>query len=426
MLTIFDYSKYLELVRNHVDQNWLEQEIKKINTYYKTDKNTRVLGAIEDYVKPLGLLVFQAEQQLRDNKINQVQFIPNELVTIIRLGMYIENLSLAKVEGFIEKINELSKVNKEQFEKILFELDMASAFVKSNHKVSFVKTDSLTSKQTPDLLVDENIEVECKKKDRLTKRDIQNNEQWKFLERKLIGLMNEHKKFYYVNLYFEQDPISNTSRELLRKIRKLIINNSSGEFSLDSVKLKLYKICDFGENFLLPIRATNQHELMSQLTPDTLDTIIEKRIPNRDLLDYVKQKPDFDVTLPRITQHQNGEIRIGEIMKFVFKTKEAPDRLKSIIKSIKDAKQQLSGLRSGIICVNFTYLAEKMIENDFARLGEMVNEVLDDNSTISAVAVTAESHTRDAGGIRFQHEASVIRNKNAKFPLTENFVIYNE
>ncbi|HEX9845006.1 MAG TPA: hypothetical protein VGA92_00920 [Candidatus Nitrosotenuis sp.] len=426
MLTIPDYTKYIEIVKNNVDQRWLHRETEKILTYYNTKKNTRILGAIDDSANPLALLIYQAEKQAQNNQSSQIKVVFNELATIVRLGLYIENLQTKNIKGFAEKLTELTTANKDQFEKVLFELDMASAFSKANHKISFIETNSKEQKPTPDLLVDENIEVECKKKDRLTKRDIKNNEHWQFLERKLLELMREQKKFYYVNLFFEEDPTGKSIYEILRKIRKLIINNESGEFSLDVAKLKMYKICDFAEDFLLPIHAKSQHELQAQLTVDILDNVMKERIPNPDLLDYVKQKPDFDVTLPRVTLHPNGEVVLGEIMKFMFKMKQVSDRLKSVINSIKDAKQQLTGNRCSIICVNFTYLAEKMIEHDFARLGEMINDVLGNNSSISAVAVTTESHIRDANGLRFVHQASVIRNKSAKFPLPDDFIIRND
>lgn len=64
----------------------------------------------------------------------------------------------------------------DQFKKIVFELDVATAFVKTSHKVKFVQVESENEKKTPDLLVDDKIEVECKKKERLTKRDTQNQE----------------------------------------------------------------------------------------------------------------------------------------------------------------------------------------------------------------------------------------------------------
>lgn len=425
MLTIPDYTKYIEIIKNHVNASWLQRETEKIRTYYKTKKNTRVLGAIEDYANPLALLIYQAETQAQDNKTSQIKVVFNELATIVRLGLYVENLQTKSIEGFVEKFSELTNANKDQFEKILFEIDMADAFSKANHKVSFIKTDHEEQRQTPDLLVDENIEVECKKKDRLTKRDKINNDHWQFLERKLLELMREQKKFYYVNLFFDDDPTGKSIHEVLRKIRKLIINNETGKFSIDTIKLIIYKICDFDENFPLKINGKNHHEVLAQLTPDILDNIMKKRLPDPDLLDYVKQKPDFDVTVPRITINPNGVVA-GELMKFMFKTKDMPERLKSVINSIKDAKHQLTGTRCGIICVNLTHIAEKTTEDDLIRLGEMITDVLKNNSTISAIVVTAESHIKDANGLRFTHQASVVRNKNAKFPLAENFVIHNE
>lgn len=423
MLTIDDCSAYIAVLKKVINQEWLLTELAKIKKYYETPKNTRVLGEPENYLNPLAFLIYRAELGIENFRHSTKAGIFNELVDATKLGIYLETLN--NVEGISDKINELMRAEKNHFEKLVFELDIASSFLKSNHKVRFLMTKSDDKEQTPDLLIDDNIEIECKKKDRLTKRDRKNQDYWNLIRRKLIELMNKKQKFYLVYLFFEKDPDSDIIHQILKEIRRLINSDSEGQYQVENVNIKLYKICDYGENIPLGIQARTIEEVSGQLNPDYFDEIIKTRIPEKELVDYRKQKPDFDNTDPRITITPVGQVFIGEVMKFVFKTKEEPDRIKSVINSIRAAQNQLSGKLCGLVCVNMTHLSEKLMEQDYGRLGELIQEVLQNNTTISAVAITSEFYQKDPNGIRFLHKAEVIRNKFAKLPLPNDFVIMN-
>lgn len=425
MEIISDPSAYLKLVKDNLENSWLQQEFGKIEKYYETKKNTRILGDIKDYANPLALLIYQSEKNISERRTNSNIVISNETVDIIRLGMYIDELKNNIVIGFEEKFNELKLSDNKNFEKIINELNFASGFTKSNHSVKFVKTQSDENQRTPDLLIDDNIEVECKKKDKLTKRDIQNNDLWNKLQRKSIELMNNFKRFYLIYAYFEKDPNSEIIKKILKELRKAIQLGKDVESNIDGTNIIVNKICENNETFPIGIQAKNNSELMSKLDPNIIDKAISQRISKPEIVNYEKIRPDYDYTPSTFRIMQDGSVVAKGTMKFLFKAKEAPDRLKSIINSIKNAKGQLSGDKIGIICVNITHVSEKLIDKDRELLGRMIRDVLRNNSKISAVAVTSEFYTRDKNGIRYRHHASVIRNENANRPLPENFVILN-
>lgn len=425
MNVINDLSKYLEVVKKTLDETWLKQEQEKIKKYYNTEKNTKVLGTIENYVNPLALLLYQAETNISERKTNSEISISNESVDIVRLGLYIEALKSNNVTGFEEKLNELKKANRNNFEKIINELNIASGFVKSNHTVKFIETQSDENQRTPDLLIDGTIEVECKKKDKLTSRDIRNNDFWNRLERKSIELMNKEKRFYLIYTFFNRDPDGKIIKKILKELYKIIHSGKDAEINLDSVNIIANKICDNDESFPVGINAKNKSELMAKLDPNIIDKIIAGKISRPDIVNYEKNHPEFDHTPSAYNIQSDGSVFAKGTMKFLFKSKEAPDRLKSIMNSIKNAKGQLSGDRIGIICVNMTHVSEKLIESDYALLGEMIQDILKNNTRISAVAITSEFYIKDKHGIRFLHRASVIRNDSAKKPLPSDFVIMN-
>ena len=422
---INDPSTYLELVKNNLENSWLKQEFEKVEKYYKTKKNTRVLGDIKNYANPLALLIYQAEKNISERRTNSNILISNETVDITRLGTYIDLLKSNNVTGFKEKFNELKLSDNKNFEKIINELNFAGGFAKSNHTVEFIKTQPTENQRTPDLLIDGNIEVECKKKDKLTKRDIQNNDLWNRLQSKSIELMNNFKRFYLIYAYFEKDPTSQIIKKILKELRKAIQSGKDIESKVDGINIIANKICENNEVFPIGIQVQNKSELKSILDPNLIDKAISQRISKPEIINYEKIRPDYDHTPSTFNIMQNGSVVAKGTMKFLFKAKEAPDRLKSIISSIKNAKGQLSGKKIGIICVNITHISEKFMDKDRELLGLMLRNVLQNNSKISAVAITSEFYTRDKNGIRYQHQASIIRNENANHPLPENFVILN-
>lgn len=423
MDVIADHDKYWTIVKSNFDESWLKQEHQKITTYYNTKHNTRVLGAIENYVNPLVLLLHGAERNILERRRNSKLIITNETIDIVRLGRYIEILRLNNTTNLNDKLCEITSSDKTNFEKIINELQMASGFAKSNHKVQFIKTKSDSGQRTPDLLIDDNIEVECKKKDKATRRDIRNYELLNRLEHKLIELMNKYMKFYLVFAYFNEDPDNEMMKEIVRELQKIIQTGNDLEINLKTVNVVANKICENNEH--IPLGIKPEILQMSGIDPNLVDEAIRKRISKPELVNYEANRPDFDATPFALKVQPDGLVITSHVMKFLFKIKDTSDRIKSIINSINDAKGQLTGDKIGIICVNLTHISEKLIESDFALLGQMIENVFRNNSRISAVAITSEFYLKEKEGVRFVHKASVIRNKNATKPLPQEFEILN-
>ena len=226
MLTISDCWRYLDELKENIPSEWLSKEFGKITKYYKTEKNTRVLGPIENFVKPLAYLIYQAEKNLSRIKLDSSITLTNETVDLTRIGLYLEILKNNNVVGLSEKLNDLTNADKNTFEKIINELDIASSFAKSNHKVEFIPTKSEEQQKTPDLLIDNNIEVECKKKDRESKRDKANNQLWNSLIIKLFNLMESKEKNYFIYIITENDPVEDSLNQLYSHLEKSISRDS--------------------------------------------------------------------------------------------------------------------------------------------------------------------------------------------------------
>ena len=70
---------------------------------------------------------------------------------------------------------------------------MAAYNARKKYNVEFIETESYRAKRTPDLLVKNQIEIECKKNDTLSHRDIKNNNNWKNVVVSSSISMNKYK-----------------------------------------------------------------------------------------------------------------------------------------------------------------------------------------------------------------------------------------
>jgi len=412
----------IKFLRSQFDANWLNKEIENIKKYYETKNNTRVLGRIENYANPLAYLIYQAETHLNRVKQYNVKNFSTEIIKAINLSMFLKKLQDTNVEGAKQKIKEISTAKTKNFEKLLFEMNIATNFVRGGHKVKFIKTQSDKKIKTPDILVDDCIEVECKQKDRLTKRDIKNNDNWEFLHRQLITFMQKIKRFYFIFIYFKTEPTMQIIKKVQKTLEKHLPKHTSGTFDEDDFKITFEQICTIDETFPLGISITNIDEFMGTIELKQMKDIFKNKIKNTDLLDYEKIQPDLYTDNMAISV-QNNQVYVSQLMKSIFKTADPPDRIKGIISSIKSAKRQFSGQRCSIVVININNVAK--YESDYRRLSEMINGIMRSNSTISGI-VLFEEQQGTQGGITYKPNVVLIENKKAKFPLPQGFVFFGK
>ncbi|MCV0399044.1 MAG: hypothetical protein K5785_03490 [Nitrosarchaeum sp.] len=422
ILTLENCAHYLDAIENFVDSEWLKIQTDKIIEYYNTVNNTSILGKLEDYSNPLALLIYQADKTLSRLTDDKHAHSSVELIKAVSLGMYLEKLTEANLD-FKDKLTDLTSSDKKSFEKIIFELDIATAFLNSGHSVEFIKTDSTHNNRTADLRIDGTIEVECKKKDKLTKFDIQNQDRWNTLNRKLRAFFNEQKKYPFIYIFVKNDLSHEIIQKILKQIRKMTHNNETA-YSDSEIKIMIEELCKNDEIMSLGFQARNSDELMGRINPKIIDTIIKSKIKYTHLMDYELIHPDHFSDDSKI-QIVNENVFVSELRRYVFKSLRNVHRMNGIISSIKNARNQLSGDTCGIICVNFTHLTDTMIEQDYKNLTSLINQFLKNNSKVSAVIVSSEfySTSRD---MRFIHKALIIRNPLARHKLPDNFQFLND
>jgi hypothetical protein len=287
-------------------------------------------------------------------------------------------------------------VIKNIFDKTLYELQIASNYSKFGYKVEFIDTRANQGLKTPDLVISDIVEVECKKKDIHSNRDAKNINQWKEIVTKSSIIMNKYKSNYIMHIKTVKDPQSADVQFILNKLENLIKDKRSGNF--------------FYEEVNITINLSFLSEVNQEFPADRFQVNVG------DELDYATQAMEAMV-------EDNNVVRIRNPRFFAFKSETVPDRIQSVIESIKQATQQLTGTKPGLIYVNLNQLDAKLVPADFDRLEKLARDRLRQNSTITAIILTSEVFQKEEAGIKYFHKARVIKNSNSKFSLPTNFII---
>lgn len=392
--------KSIALVKKIVGNDWITRELEKINSY-KPPKNKDKLSFIDyiDKFHPLALLIYRADKQLRSCAEKKFFEVSEEIVQLSYLGESLFILQDKGVKGFDNKIKDLVSSDKALFDKTVYEVQVAAVYAKKNVLVEFIPTESDKGIKTPDLLIANEIEIECKKKDRSTSRDIKNIEFWKLIMCKTAGLMEHFASNFAVFIKTQKDPQGEDVDFILQKLRELIEKKRQGRFEFR----------EKGVGITLHMISTKNQEVESNGI----------QFGASEELDYV-------VPTMEIQKQANGKVVIRNPRIFGFKSAIIPDRVTSVINSIKDAKGQFSGNKPGLIYVNLNTVDRSMLEGDFKRLDILIRKILINNSKISGVVITSEYFTKNNNGYVYSHRSKVVRNENAKNPIPLDFQIVGE
>lgn len=405
--------RYVKLLINSLDPDWLYNEHKRIIDY-SPKKNPHL-----DYEKqfhPLALQIHLVKEHFEICKRDSSRKITQEILGLALLGSHIEYFN-KNSEGLDEKICELMSPNYENFEKTVYELNVARGFAEKGHSICFVEREQ--NKKTPDMLLDNEIEVECKKKNERTKRNDEINNFWNLIERKSEKIMSGYSVNYFISVKTYEDPTKDVIDRIIHRIHKLIKKRERGTFFDSEAEITLFKISD------------KEEMIETSILPQTLQSRDTDSI-KKQVIETIKNKTGFDAENLFINKDSLIPVKFEAAIRYdkVFvknmratccNTLVSEDRISSIVESVRKARKQLTGKRPGLICVDLNKMASTWSYKDFELLPKMIQEFIKNNSSISAVLITNELYPEDSKSISFEQERHLFRNKNARFPLLKNF-----
>lgn len=392
----------ISLVKNLVGDDWLTQRFKEINDY-QPPKQKRRLSFIDYHKKyhPLAYLIYQADKQL-ESCAKKKLFEPTEqIVKLAYLGDNLLVLRKKNAKGLDRKIQDFTASDKALFDKTTYEIEVASAYARQDYPIEFVETKSKEEIKTPDLFINfqNGVEIECKKKDRQNNRDIRNNEKWKLIIRKSSGMMEHYKVNYGIAIKTEQDPTNEDIKFILMQLDNLIQNRKEGVFGFQEkgIGITLQMISDRDEEM-----ETGGFQ-----------------VGTNEELDYATQAME-------VKKDEQGKVFIRNPRFFGFKSAVIPERINSVIESIKDARKQLSSKYPALIYVHLNGIDRRITEVDFKRLDSLVTDLLKQNSSITGIVISSEFFSKDELGFAYSHKAKYARNSDAKYPLPKEFKVVGE
>jgi len=409
--------QFIDVLKDSLNKEWLDKKLEEIRKF-KPDKKSADQSEWEQF-HPLAYLIHLSDSHVNSIRDNQSKGASKEMIRISTLGEYIQSLQENNANNLKEEISELMSDNHSQIEKTIYEITVAGSLSRRGHFIEFIATKANESEKTPDLLIDSKYEIECKKKDPLTKRDISNRDNWNIIKRKVYRMMDKLSKNACVYVYFKTDVTKEIRDKILKNLRRCLIDPIKTKFIEMDYELKISMTPKKNQilETTIPLSIT-QDEILTNFQKYLPETY-ELYMNDKSILDLIRKNSEvyefsFDAKI-------NNLVNVMDLRSIGFKMSEPSDRLKSVVNSITHAKKQFSREKVSIIFIELNTNTGKWQTSDFQVLDKMINEVLKTNTSISGVVISSEQFMNISGEVGYGFKARLYKNSNAKNPIPENF-----
>lgn len=405
---ISHYERGIEYFRILVIDNKLDSEVELIRNNKERIKNNfdindpKKYRQREDTAKyhPLALEYYEVQQQLEPYFRKQPCNLTIGIQSLCTKGELLHNLSTAKVPGFHDKIEKLVSKDLRQQDKVFYEMMVAGQYLAQGHMVKFIET---SIKKSPDILIDENVEIECKSKDAIHPYYRKYQDVFDTVTRIVPEWMHNERVNYLIYIVFYKE-ISVSSIKLIKdKLHEIICEKKEGIFKIDYDKISIKA------KILLPYDLKTDKPMTAENYPEIMNAI-----PNISETDFMQSLSNLYLT-------NEGKIIKWNYRYLAMKIPKHPTR--SIISNAKTAANQVNRLLPGVIYIDISYLNQKMKIDDLNKLGEQLDSFLRHNPAVNAVVITDTYKTGREGAVEIKNGLWVVRNTLPTHKLPETFRI---
>lgn len=288
------------------------------------------------------------------------------------------------------------------FEKAIYEIRVAASLKRNGYTVYFIKEEAT---KTPDLLVEkdgEKVYVECKQKDKKTRRDQRNENLWNTVLMDSLKFMDKTKKNYAIVVKTNSDLTTKDVTYLINHIRNLIKNSNEGTYRIDKFEIILKELAEFEK----PIKGSFYVNL---------------------------EEFGFGIDEPTIILYQHADIKFSNDLKIEHKNPRfvafvstlLPDRIKGILRSLNHAYKQIPKSGPGIVYIDINtalYKNRQEITRDLTILRKRIEGKLNLMGRLNAVILTASSYFQDKEKTFYGIEIASFKNSNPIKPLSKQFL----
>ena len=318
-----------------------------------------------------------------------------QLLQIAELAMHIRVLRDSGTQNLMARVDDLRLDDEERVKSAIHEIRAASGYVMSGGRVVFIPE---TSTKTPDFIVDDRVEVECKRRAGTSARDRGRLELYKLLERKLVSVFPEHidHSALAVEVMFKVEP----RREFVGRI-------------VESARQGLRKPQPSSFSDIAPGLFTANFEVVgAEANADTNTGVAELFLP----MPSTGEADEFDWRSTGGTVDQN--FGIARVLTLNAGCKVRQDCVKGTVKSVKKAARQFSGRNPAVVSLDISSIPAREGTEELAHLNSDIRSLLKSNTTISRVDLTITGFSGEPGDqIYGTRVTEMIINPDAALPV---------
>jgi hypothetical protein len=310
---------------------------------------------------------------------------------LVQMGELMSNIATLRNAGVLnaeDRINDLRLDEAERVDSAIHEIRVAAGFVLDGHRVFFIPE---AGSRTPDMLVDDAIEVECKHKCRMSSRDKQRYELYGILNRRLRSAFNENvpHSLLALEVMFDEEP----SRQHIDRL----IANAKGPLSQ-------------GQPAKFSDRLSGQYSA-------EYETFASGAGPDGLYLARERGRSKFDLRSTEGVVVDVAGPTFGRYINMSVGSKSRQDRVKGILRSIKSSASQFSGRFPAIASIDISETVNDVGEGSMAHLHDDIEAVLRNNTTISQARLTTTTLHQVDGRDVYGTFVDRIDNPIARYPL---------
>lgn len=307
------------------------------------------------------------------------------LLQIGELTSSIQILRNAGTQNLESRVDDLRLDDRDRVASAIHEIRVAAKYVHSGRRVLFIPEAGV---QTPDLLVDDCLEVECKHRSSVSGQDKARFELYGILRRKLRAVFPEHlpHSALLLEAMFHVEP----HRDLIDRI---VAAGRSG--------LRRPEPSTFSE------------------TADGLFTAHFEVLPagsGPTELVLPRGRTEFDQrSTEAVALDENGTL--GRFININVGCQVRQDRVKGLIRSIRSAASQFSGRYPAIVSVDISAIAARGEGETLAYLHDDILAALKRHRTISRVELLTTQFIGAVDDQCYYTSVEEIDNPDARFPI---------
>lgn len=307
------------------------------------------------------------------------------LLKIGELMSNIQTLRNAGTQNLETRIDDLRLDDRDRVASAIHEIRVAAGYVNAGRRVFFIPEAGV---QTPDLLVDDSLEVECKHKSGVSPRDKSRFELYRIFKGRLRAVFPKHiaHSALFVEAMFHVEPSRDMVDRIVVAARSGLRESLAGQYreSVDGL---------FTADFEVRPAGFGPIELMLPRGPSQFD----QRIAEAIALD--------------------SEGTLGRLIRLDVGCQVRQDRVKGVVRSVRSAAAQFSGRFPAVVSVDISAIAGRDEGEALAHLETDILDALRSHTTISRVELWNTQLIGELSEQAYYTSIQDIENPDARFPI---------